>query len=44
MAQDAYFFANTRSYPRVSRIQIVLELRILMFSLELPIYPSLMDL
>ena len=27
MAQDAYSFANIRSYPRVSGIQIVLEFR-----------------
>ena len=31
MAQDAYCFANTRSYPRVSGIQIVLEFRGFMF-------------
>ena len=31
MAQDVYFFANTRSYPRVSGIQIVLEFRGFMF-------------
>ena len=31
MAQDAYFFANALSYPRVSGIQIVFEFRGLMF-------------
>ena len=31
MAQDAYFFANTRFYPRVSGIQIDLEFRGFMF-------------
>ena len=31
MAQEAYFFANTRSYPRVSGIQIVPKFRGFMF-------------
>ena len=31
MTQDAYFFANTRSYPEVSGFQIVLQFRGFMF-------------